>query len=89
MTQEPNRLNKFLEDFEITNNPDHYVTSSDIRNWNEENKTGVSDTKMGRDLTAYALKHKMENVCNKQKKIDGKGCKVWFGIKLNEGHLMI
>ena len=89
VTQEPNSLNKFLEDFEITNNPEHYVTSSDIRNWNEENKTGISDTKMGRDLTAYALKHKMENVVCKVKKINGKSTRIWSGIKMNEGGLMI
>ena len=87
--QEPNSLNKFLEDFEITNNTDHYVTCSDIRNWNDENKTGISDTKMGRDLTAYSLKHKMENVICKVKKINGKSTRIWSGIRMNEGGLVI
>jgi hypothetical protein len=36
---------------------------------------------MGRDLSAYALKYKMENVFTKPKKIDGKTVQVWYGIQ--------
>jgi hypothetical protein len=89
VVQEANILNKFLEDFEITNNPEHYVTCSEIRTWNEENKTGVSDTSMGRDLTAHALKHKMEHVVCKVKKLNSKSTRIWSGIRLNERDLMI
>ena len=89
VSQDPNSLNKFLEDFEITNDPNHYVSSSEIRDWNEEHKTGISDTKMGRDLTTYALKHKMENVCVKFKKVNGKSTRVWIGIRMYEGDLGI
>jgi phage/plasmid-associated DNA primase len=89
VSQDPNSMNKFLEDFEITNNPEHFVTCKEIRDWNEENKTGISDTKMGRDLKNYATKHKMENVCTKPKKIEGKTVQVWFGIRLSEKGLDI
>jgi len=80
VSQDPNSMNKFLEDFEITNNLEHHVTCKEIRDWNEENKTGISDTKMGRDLKNYATKYNMGNVKCDVKKIDGKSTRVWFGI---------
>ena len=89
VSQDPNSMNKFLEDFEMTNNPEHYVTSSEIHDWNEDHKNGISDTKMGRDITTYAAKHKMDNVIRKIKKINGKSTQVWVGIRTNEGDLGI
>ena len=60
-----------------------------FRDWNEEHKNGISYTKMGRDITTYALKHKMENVCPKVKKVNGKSIRIWVGIRTNEGDLGI
>jgi len=84
VVQEANILDKFLKDYKITNIVKDYVKCSEIRAWNEENKTGITDTRMGRDLTAYAMKHKFENVYTKPKKIDGKTVQVWYEISEKE-----
>ena len=75
-------INKFLESYEITNDVNDYVKSSDIEIWLKENKLNVSMTKFAIEFKKYCSIKKFSNVESKNKKIAGKVPKVWIGIKL-------
>lgn len=72
----------FLQEYEITNNVDDFVTSSDIQAWLEDCKFGITMKKFGMELKQHTLKHKFDNVKSHGKKISGKNIQVWYGIKL-------
>jgi len=74
----------FLETFEITDNLEDYITCNDLKEWIKTNKTGISDNKLGIELSQYAKKKKFDNVISKNKKIDKKATRVWIGIKFQE-----
>jgi len=38
-------------------------------------------TKLGRDLNKYAETKKFDNVKMRVKKVDGKACNCWFGVR--------
>ena len=42
---------------------------------------GVTMTKLGRDLNKYAETNKFENIKSKAKKVEGKTCICWIGIR--------
>ena len=74
-------LEAFKNRFEITNDPAHYVLSSEMKTWLTDGKYGVSDTKLGMELKRYAQIQGLENVASKYKKINRKTVTVWFGIQ--------
>ena len=74
-------VERFKADYEITNNENDFVESQAIETWIDNKKLGISMTKFGVDLKKYIIIHKLENVFNKNKKINGKTKMVWFGIK--------
>ena len=74
-------LEAFKSRFEITNDPAHYVLSSEMKTWLTDGKYGVSDTKLGMELKRYAQIQGLENVASKYKKINRKTVTVWFGIQ--------
>jgi len=78
---ENNIIEKFKTDYEITNNTDDYIRSSELEQWVTDTKLGISIRKLGIDLKKFCKGKKLDNVDNKLKKINGKGCQVWFGIK--------
>lgn len=78
---ENNIIEKFKTDYEITDNTDDYVRSSELEQWVTDSKLGISIRKLGIDLKKFCKGKKFDNVDNKLKKINGKGCQVWFGIK--------
>ena len=78
---ENNIIEKFKTDYEITDNTDDYVKSSELEQWVTDTKLGISIRKLGIDLKKFCKGKKFDNVDNKLKKINGKGCQVWFGIK--------
>lgn len=78
---EANVIETWLSTFEITDNQDDYVLSSDIQQWLLNEKLGVTITKFGLELNRYCHINK-RNVTSKQKKIHGKGCKVWLGCRM-------
>jgi phage/plasmid-associated DNA primase len=78
---EINIINKFVESFEITNIETDYIRSSDIENWLKELKTQISIKKFSIELKKYCDGLNFNNVDSKDKKILGKSCKCWFGIK--------
>ena len=74
-------VNKFLESYEITNNIEHFIKSSDIDYWIKENKLNISITKFTMELKKYCGIKKFNNVESKNKKIAGKVPKGWIGIR--------
>lgn len=75
-------IEKFCEDYDITDKEDDFVYSTDVEAWLKEKRLGVSMKKFGMDMKQYIVKNKLVNVCNKLKKIGGKARQVWFGVKL-------
>jgi phage/plasmid-associated DNA primase len=71
----------FKRDFEITNNENDFVTSNNIEEWINSKKLGISMKKFGMEMKKYITIHKLDNVENKVKKINGKGVQAWFGIQ--------
>ena len=77
---EDTSINKFLESYEITNNIEHYIRSSEIEEWGKESKINISPTKFIMELKKYCKIKKYNNVESKTKKLNGKSPKVWLGI---------
>ena len=76
-------INKFLENFEITNNIEHFTLSKDIECWLINDKIGITMTKFSMELKKYLKLKNYNNVESKDKKIAGKAKKAWIGIKRN------
>lgn len=74
-------VTKFMKDFILTNEKNDYTTSEDIQKWIDENNLKISMIKFGTEITAYCETHSLQHILKKDKKIDGKAKKVWFGIK--------
>ena len=80
-TTDKNPLTTLLRDYEITDIATDFVKSSELQDWLDMKKLGISITKLGRELNKYAIINKLENLQTKPKKIAGKIIRVWFGIK--------
>ena len=76
---EPNLMDSFKQTYEITNDIDDYIPSSELVEWVKNR--GISMTKLGRDINKYAETNKLDIVKMKPKKIEGKTCNCWFGIR--------
>ena len=74
-------INKFLENFEITDNVNHFTLSKDIEMWLTNEKIGITMTKFSMELKKYCKLKKYENIESKVKKLGGKAKQVWIGIK--------
>jgi hypothetical protein len=75
-------INKFLEDYEITNDIVDYTTNKDIEEWIKDNKINISIIKFVMELKKYCIIKKHDHIESKVKKIAGKCHKGWIGIKL-------
>jgi len=73
----------FLQDFEITNNIEDYVLSSDIQIWLEMGKMGITMKKFGMELKLHLKNFNYDNVTNVNKKLNGYQKQVWIGMKRN------
>jgi hypothetical protein len=78
---ESNYVVTFLKDYEITNDENHYVLSSDVQKWIDDRKLGITITKFAKEFKKYCSINKYGDVMSKNKKIKGKACKCWIGIK--------
>ena len=78
---ETNIMDAFLNQYEITNNEEDYISSSVLQQWLTDGKKGITITKLGLELNRYAKIHKMDNVVTKNKKINKKVTKCWFGVR--------
>jgi hypothetical protein len=76
---EPNLIESFKQTFEFTNSTEDWILSSELVEWVKSR--GITITKLGRDLNKYAETYKFGNIKMKQKKVDGKNCNVWMGIR--------
>ena len=74
-------INKFLEDYEISNDINDYTPSKDIEMWLKTENISISMTKFTMELKKYCSIHKFINVVSKDKKIGGKCRQAWIGIK--------
>lgn len=75
-------IGKFINEFDITNNPNDFVCSNIIQGWIEGLKAGVSIKKFSVELKKHCALKKLSLVESKNKKINGRVVKVWAGIKL-------
>jgi len=78
---ETNVMDAFLNQYEITNNPEDFIPSSSIQQWLTDTKKGVTITKLGMELQRYVKIHKFENVSSSNKKVNKKVMKCWFGVR--------
>jgi hypothetical protein len=74
-------IDSFKADFEITNDEEDYVKSSDVDEWLVRGKYKVSMTKFGLEMNKYVKINNLENVKTKLKKLK-KPIRVWSGIKM-------
>lgn len=80
--EEANCIKSFLNDYEITNDANHYVKSNDVKFWLERKKFGISMEKFSKELKKYCSINHFENVFSKQKKIGGKNFQIWSGVNI-------
>jgi hypothetical protein len=74
-------VQRFELDYEFTDDEKDFVQSGEIESWIETQKLGISITKFGVDINKHAKINNFTNVISKNKKINGKVRKAWFGIK--------
>lgn len=74
-------IDTFLEDFEITNDENDFVSSKDLDEWVKERKLGVSSRKLFMELNKYCKGNGKNVIVSRGKKIDGRFKQCWFGIK--------
>ena len=74
-------ISAFLQEYEITNDENDFVRSSEIQEWLEQGKFGITMKKFGMEMKQYSVKNKLEYVVNNLKKINGKPIRIWSGIK--------
>lgn len=55
--------------------------SSEIQEWLDEKKIGITMKKFGMEIKRYIMKNNLKNVRPDVKSINGKSKQVWFGIK--------
>ena len=74
-------VDKFLEDFEITNNPNDFTFSKNMEEWLESKNFGISYILFTKELKKYCNEHNFDSVDSKLKKFNGKPHRSWFGVK--------
>jgi len=79
-TDEKDVFTQFNDDFEITNNKDDYIIAADLQEWLKENSK-LSPTKFGVEFKNMCKRNKYDKVDKIQKRIEGKRCWVWTGLK--------
>ena len=74
-------INKFLEEYELTDNVAHYTVSKEIEMWLKEANITISMTKFSMELKKYCKIKQYKNIESKIKKFNGKCKQSWIGIK--------
>jgi len=80
-TDEKDVFTQFNDDFEITNNTDDYILAADLQDWLKENSK-LSPTKFGVEFKNMCRRKKHDKVDKIRRRVEGKLCYVWTGIKL-------
>lgn len=79
--QEKSCIDQFVDTFEITNNEEHYVKSSDIDEWIAQNKLAITMKKFSMEMKRYCEIKGFGLVETKKKKIEGRAMNCWVGIR--------
>lgn len=79
-------IEKFINDFQLTNEEKDFIRSKNIQEWIDENgfkgkRGNLTITKFALELKKYILEKGLTNIYNKYKKLNGKCVMCWFGIK--------
>jgi phage/plasmid-associated DNA primase len=74
-------IDKFLENFDITNDENDFLPTEEIGIWLKEKKIGITSTKMGIEIKKYCKKNNYDNVISKKKKVSGRSIRGYVGIK--------
>jgi hypothetical protein len=80
ITEDKNVIDTFKYDFEITNNETDFIASKQIEDWITLKKLGITMKKFGMEMKKYSTIHKLDNVKNNCKTMNGKVTQVWVGI---------
>lgn len=78
---ESNYMMQFLNDFEITDSRDDFITSSRIEEWIKSNSLGFTMKKFGIDIGKECKLKGYEHVKSEIKSIAGKKVRGWFGMR--------
>jgi hypothetical protein len=81
VAQDNSVIDTFMKDYEITNNPTDFIYSSQIEDWIESNKMGISMKKFGMELKKYCAIRDFKEVVSKDKKDSGRSLKAWVGVR--------
>jgi hypothetical protein len=76
-------INKFLEEYDITNDKKDFVQGSYIEQWINDSKLGVSYKKFCIELNRYSKLNNLTSVDYIKKRVGLKTPKCWIGIKLS------
>ena len=79
--QDVGSLPAFLNEYEITNDKKDKVPASEIKQWLEDQKMGITCKKFCMELRLHCKKNNFENVESKFVSIDGKKFQAYIGVK--------
>jgi phage/plasmid-associated DNA primase len=74
-------ISSFIQEFEITNNENDFVLSSEIQEWLEHGKYGITMKKFGMEIKQYTKIKRLNNITSNLRFINGKNTRIWSGIK--------
>jgi len=81
VAESPSCIDAFNGFFEITNNPEDFITSAEVQRWLADSEIGVTMVKLGKEIKSYCEKNNHTNYINKPKKIGGKLVQCYVGIR--------
>jgi hypothetical protein len=87
VSQEKSIIDTFKQNFEFTNDPNHYTISKDIEEWMKQERLMITMKKLGIELAKYCAIHKLDKIESKPKKLRGVLKQVWLGIRAIEEDL--
>ena len=78
-------VGQFLFDFEITDQEEDFIKSSEISEWITQQVLGITVQKFTNELKKHCVLKNFTNVKSKLKKLNGRPVTVWVGLKrINE-----
>nr|NIQ16851.1 hypothetical protein [Candidatus Dadabacteria bacterium] len=69
------------ETFTISDDVNDFVSNDTLKEWIKQNELRVSINKLAMEIKKYCKKEKKENVATGVKRVNGKTCRGWIGIK--------
>ena len=75
-------MDKFLDDYEISGDESHFVKSTDIQAWIDDNKLKISICKLAAELNKHCTIREINIKTGFSKKINNKTFRCWMGVRL-------